>query len=195
MSNSSYINFTYKSPHEDVESVIGHNPDGSVNIKYTLLALRDLLAHNISIVNKLLDKNIDITDINPLGYNIVSINVSNQITKENLLNENILIKQPNVLEEEELLDDIYLSDEEETNQNRFKLINNLVNTKDINILNNDNDNTESDTDSDDLIDDIKNTKSIVDKYLNIINEKDSESDISENEYLSEEENVILENDF
>jgi hypothetical protein len=188
MTDTSYINFTYKSPHEDVESVMGHNPDGSVNIKYTLLALRDLLTHNLNIVNKLLEKNDDIFDINPIGYGIVSID-ANTITKESLLNANILIKQPNVLENEEILDDIYISDEEETNQNRLGIINNLVNLNDTHASNINT--TDSDTDSDDIIDDKINTRSIVDKYLNIINEKYSDDDSSESEYLSAEEKEEL----
>ncbi len=187
MTDPCYINFTYKSPHEDVETVMGHNPDGSVNVKYTLLALRDLLTYNLDIINKLLEKSSEISDINPLGYAIVGININNHATKENFLNANILVKQPDVLEEEELLNNIYLSDEEETNQNRLDMIKNLVNSNDINTFTNKSD-TDSDTDSDDVIDDRKNTKSIIDKYLCIINEKDSEDDISENEYLSTEEN-------
>jgi hypothetical protein len=188
MSELFCINFTYKSPHEDTESVMGFNPDGSVNIKYTLMALRDMLVHNVNIMNKLIEKYDVITDIIPIGYGVVGISTNYPSVVQTLVDNNILTKNPDDLEDEEtIMNELNFLDDEETNQDRLNFINNLTNQNDATDAtdifgNNDNNKSGSDSgsESDDIIRDDKNTKSILNKYIDIINENNSVEDESEN---------------
>ncbi|XWV26017.1 hypothetical protein QJ857_gp1063 [Tupanvirus soda lake] len=189
MSEVSCINFTYKSPHQDIESVMGFNSDGSVNIKYTLISLRNLLSHNINILNKLIEKSENITNIIPIGYGVVGINIDSPTITQYLLDENILTKMSENMEDEVEIGEFNFSDDEETNQDRLNIVNNLTNHNDTNnIFDNDLSESDSDSESDDIIDDEKNTKSILSKYIGIINERNS--DESEEEENSQDESDL-----
>lgn len=172
------INLTYKSPHEDVENCMGLNSDGTVNSKFTLLSLKNLLTHNLDTINKLLEKSENITNIIPIGYDIVEIKINSPNVLKNLMDDNIVIKRDNINDTDEINPgDIYFSDEE-TNEERLNMINNLVNQSETqSIFNKNTDSeTEFDSDNDDIIEDEKNSKSILNKYVNIIDERNSESD-------------------
>lgn len=178
-----YINFTYKSPCEDIENMMGFNPDGSININYTLVSLRDMLSHNIELINKLLENTNNITNIDPIGYGIVQIDIRSP-SSENLINDNVLVKNIQ-LEEEVNIDTLTLSDEEETNNDRLSMVNNLINQNNSGIILNKNleSNSESDDESsDNIIDDNENMKSIINKYNGIKYKDDSDnSSISDDE--------------
>jgi len=167
------MNLTYKSPNEDIENCTGMNPDGSVNAKFTLLSMRELLTKNIAVVNKLLENVENITDIIPVGYGLVETKINSQTILKNLIENGTLIKPPEYTDMNEFqIDDLEFSDGEETNQDRLNMVNNLVNQQDTQSdfgRNLDSD-SDSDTESDDLIDDKKNTQSILDKYNRIIND-------------------------
>lgn len=191
MSEIGYINFTYKSPHQDIDSVTGINSDGSVNVKYTLLALRELLSNNLIIINKLIDKSNNITNISPVGYGVISINIDSPIVTQNLIENNIIKKTIEKMEDDVAENYFVFSDEEETNNDRLNIVKNLVTQNDVDdIFDNNNNDSESDynSESDDLIGDDNNTKSILDKYIDIINEKKLlNDDFSDDSEKSEEE--------
>ncbi|XWV24776.1 hypothetical protein QJ856_gp1007 [Tupanvirus deep ocean] len=192
MSEVSCINFTYKSPHQDVESVMGFNSDGSVNIKYTLISLRNLLHHNINLINKLIEKSENITNIIPIGYGVVGVNVNSPTLTQDLIDENVLTKLSETMEDEVEIGEFNFSDEEETNQDRLNVVNNLTNHNDTNnIFNNDLTDSDTDSETDDIIDDEKNTKSILSKYIGIINERNSDESDNEN---SQDEYDLEENE-
>jgi hypothetical protein len=177
MSEITCINLTYKSPEEDIGNSIGFNPDGSVNVKYTLLSLRELLTQNLSVINKLIEKTDNISDIIPIAYGMVGIKINSPTVLKNLLDNNILIEHVENTEEP-IIDELNFSEEEETNQERLNMINNLTNQNDSQIIFNKDIESDTDTDSetDDILDDGPNTKSILDKYIGVINDQDSDED-------------------
>lgn len=180
MSNYPCINLTYTSPHEDIEKTMGFNPDGSVNIKFTLLSMQNLLKHNLDVISRLIKESDSITDIVPLGYKIVAINVKSNDLTEILFKDNILITQPQILENdtEIPMNELHFSDEDtETNYQRLIMVNNLVNTDDSSYIFNELDtlnvsSSQSQSDSDDIIDDEENRKSIINKYVQLVNENE-----------------------
>ena len=196
MSELFCINFTYRSPHEDTETVMGFNSDGTVNVKYTLMALRDMLVHNTNIINKLIEKHDIITDIVPIGYGYVGVSTNYPSIAQTLVELNVLAKKIDDLENEEAgIDEFNFSDDEETNQERLNSVNNLINQNDTNCIFNNNDSeTNSKSESDDIIDDEHNTNSILSKYINIIGERESDnsndsnkSESTDDSYSDEEE--------
>ena len=180
-----YINLTYKSPEEDIGNSIGLNPDGSINVKYTLQTIRELLSHNLNTINKLIEKADNITNIIPIGYGLVGINIDSPVILENLLENNIITKHPEILEEP-TIDELIFSEDEETNQERLNMINNLISQDDSqNILDNKN-NSDSDSEADDILDDETNTKSILNKYIHIMSSQDSDDENNDENDTDEE---------
>jgi len=190
MSSHANINFTYDSPRQDIQNCTGQNPDESVNIKYTLITLRNLLLENVDIVNKLIEKSNNITDITHANYGKIKITFNSKEEFETLFNEKILTACPNLdnsdIEEEQL--DVQNNGElviehfsdHETNNDRLTMINNVLNQDDTLIMfdkGSDSD-SESHPSSDEIISDEQNMKSIIDKYMDLIkidNESDNES--------------------
>lgn len=176
------INFTYRSPHEDIEEAIGVNPDGSTNILYTLSTMKNLLLKNLDVVNKLIEKANKIDNINPVGYSIINISIKDKTVHDELLENGTIIKHNslNTYSDDESGIEIPFSDEE-TNQDRLNMITNLLNQANPITTSDNHYDTTSDSDGDDyLIDDPKNVMMILNKYGNFINngsESDDNSDI------------------
>jgi hypothetical protein len=188
MSEKAYINFSYKSPHEDTETSIGLNPDGSVNIKYTLASMRDLLLHNVDIITKLIDTHENILNIRPIGYDIVEITTNTSPVSKKLLDGNVIRKSMELDDDEAInFDELIVSDHEETNQDRLKNINNIINQNDSQIIFAEDSNSDHDS-GDDIIDDETNTSSILEKYGNFINDESDSENSSDNETFSEKFN-------
>ena len=184
------IKFTYKSPCEDVDACCGFNSDGSINVKYTLATLREMLLQNVSIIDKLLEKSENITTINPIGYGVVQATVNSDPVLRTLLDDNVLHNAPenadNENEYNNYLNEFHFSDDEETNQDRLNMVNNMTNQNDSQTIFNKDSDSDSDSGSEsDIIDDENNTKSILDKYNNILNanrsDDSSDSDGTESE--------------
>lgn len=183
MTESIYINFTYNSPHEDIQNSMGFNSDGSLNIKYTLVTLKNLLLNNVELIDKLLNKVDTIDNINSIGYNHIEIQINNEEILNSLLIDKTLIKQIENIEDENEDENVeYQFSDEETNQTRLNMINNIVNHNDLQIMLDKHSNSESGSDSDEIISDEKNTQSILNKYGNFI------KNISDDEELSNYEN-------
>jgi hypothetical protein len=169
------INLTYKSPNEDTEEVMHLNPDGTINVKCTLMALRDMLTQNANIINKLIEKFDIIVDIIPIGYGVVGISTNYPTIAQSLVDINVLTKNYDEQENEEILVEDFNFSEEETNQDRLNSVTNLINQLDLDDISNHNLNSDSDSDSC-IIKDDKNTRAILNKYIDITN--DEKSDVS-----------------
>lgn len=172
-SEKMYINLSYKSPYEDIEQLMGFNPNGTTNVKFTLLALHNHLMENISVVNKLLENVENITDILPLGFNIIEIKINSQIVLKKLLENGCLTQKDINIESEETIDNnlSFSDDDKETNNDRLSMINNISNTDNFKHIFDENSDPEN-SNSNDLIDDEKNIKNILTKYANIMNQND-----------------------
>lgn len=178
---AAYINFNYNSPHEDVENCLGFNPDGSINIRYTLESLKNLLQENLQIVNELIDNVDEIQSVTPIGYNRVELVTNTNSLLDKLLEKNIVTVVTNEEIEDQMddLSDLNISDEE-TNNDRLNIINNLTNLNNAQILSIEkNSDTEQESDSDELIEDEKNATSIINKYSDFI-QKSEDSDSNNN---------------
>lgn len=178
MSEKTFINLSYRSPYEDIEQSLGFNPNGTINVKFTLMALRDHLAKNLETINKLLDSAENITDIIPSGFNLIEIKTNSESVLKELIDNNILTQNTlNINSEENTDDNFSISDEDkETNNDRLAMINNLTNVGDSKFIFGDDSDPEK-SGSDDLIDDEKNIKNILSKFANIAKQNnDSESD-------------------
>lgn len=171
MTETAYINLTYISPHEDIEKSLGLNSDGTVNAKYTLICMKELLTNNLLVINKLLDEVNNIVDITPVGYGIVEIKVKSEVIQK-LLDDNILITHPikNENSDESNTDEWSIDDTDETNQDRLNMISNLINQDDSqNIFGSAcTSDAESEAELDDIINDEKNAASILNKYCEIL---------------------------
>ena len=192
MAEISCLNLTYKSPTEDIEQCMGVNSNGTVNIKYTLKSLQNLLQENLNVVNKLIEKADHVTDIVPIGYGLVEVKINSTIVLKNLMDNKIII-QPNIDNEyqDDIIDDlnIYI-DNEETDADRLAIINNLVNSGELpDILKNPNDESDSgsESESDDLIADEKNTKSIINKYSSFLNTEEYSEEINSSDEDADED--------
>ena len=190
--NQSYrINFTYKSPFEDIMRTGGFNPDGSMNVRYSLLMLRNLLNKNIDILDKLLLNTDHISEIVPIDQQLIEIKFSLDSVKKELADNHVISvisvtnlnhddldnddeeqtisSEPSDIENESELFD---GTESETNYHRLTMINNLTNQNHhMDIFPNSDSHSESDIDSDlgsdDLINDFENRKLILNKYQNL----------------------------
>lgn len=180
------INLTYKSPHEDVEDSIGLNPDGTVNCKFTLITLRNLLEKNLEVVKKLLENADNVTDIVPIGYGIVEAKINSESVKNSLFDDNVLLKASLDNSNDDFLDQIHYDDSNsETNEERFAMINNLTNQNDSQmIFNRENSDSEQTESGDEIIDDSKNAKLILEKYRDVITNNEDTSDSEKSGYDS-----------
>lgn len=195
----SYINLTYSSPSEDMINLLGTNPDGTTNIKYTLTSMRNLLQQNINVLDNLLTEVNTITDITPIGFDMISINfTSDTIQKQLLENNTIIISQINDEDLDTNDEENYFNDDNndsETNIDRLNMVRNLINLNDIPnnleiIPQNESDDENEDND---LLDDKPSIEAIVNKYNHIIaddsdldSNSDSEYDSLNSDYSSEE---------
>lgn len=163
-----FINFTYESPYKDIEKYGGFYPDGSINVKYTLLAMRNLLQDNIDVINKLLDKSDNIVGIVPYDNGSVEIKTNSTEVLENFANDNII----KLVGASDIVPDYEIS---ETNQDRLNMVNNMVSLNDILDLDT-NDNSDSSDGSSNgsensacnIIFDDNNLNLLIDKYKNSI---------------------------
>ena len=168
------INFTYKSPHEDIESSSGFNSDGTLNVKFTLISFRNLLQANLNKISELLSESDSIDDIklNEYGYDHVEIkfvpNSEHSIKK--LTDLSIIV--PNEEANTQIPFDL---EQTETNVGRLAMINRLCSNT---LCLQPQSEFDSDFESDELdpvIDPEQNLKFIIGKYKKLLsNESESE---------------------
>lgn len=179
-----FINFSYNSPHEDIINSSGFNPDGTINTKYTLISMRNLLLENVNILNKLIEAADNIVGIYPVDDNIIEAKINSPAVLEHLIRDKVLVKQVAELDSSSEFNIDELDFPEETNEQRLNMVNSLVNHSDTQSIfgrfSEDNE-WESDDDIDDIIDDEKNIKSLVYKYANLMRDADTDSDTTESD--------------
>jgi len=161
-----YINFNYRSPQEDFQRNMGFNSDGSLNVKYSLTCLKNLLESNIKIIDSLIEKSEKISHITSSGYDQLQIQLDNTV-KEELLDRKIITTRANYDDDSDTFD--YNFSDDENNKIKINMINNIIS----NIITP----TDSEEKSDSDIDEGKNMENIINKYGNFIEEiSDTEAD-------------------
>lgn len=166
-----YINFSYSSPHDDVAKSTGINSDGTVNVKYTLLTLKNLLMENVEKINKLLENTDKISDISVAGYNQIQVSIYTETDANQLKDSGIIVS--NLISDN--VDEFEFPEPEETNHERFQMLHNITNPDVVGII----DSTSVDSDAmkdvseqkDDVIYDEKNLESIIKKYQILMSNK------------------------
>lgn len=114
----SFLNLTYKSPARDVDDNMNYNSDGTINVKFTMFSLKNILLENISKIDTIL-RNIDnITDINIIN-NSIEIVLNNSDVEKNLIDANILTNGINEDDTDYLMD---IETEIETNSDRLQML-------------------------------------------------------------------------
>jgi hypothetical protein len=162
-----YINFTYSSPNEDIELCTGLNPDGNVNVKYTLTSMRDKLLENVQILNQLLEKSNHITGLFAMGYNSVAVCVSSREEMDDMIVNNLIRDAKLDSEEESEEDDISDESDHETHSDRLRMMKNLIFSSESKHMS---DSDEESTDNDDFIDAI-NMNELIHKYDDLIGQE------------------------
>lgn len=161
MSNSYCINFSYKNPADDFINSIGYNPDNSVNIKYTLLALQETLQKNIDIIENLIKYSDKIDEINSINYNLVSIKITDSDIKKELMEQNTIFDAETI--ENDIIDNLPIS--EETNEERLQMLRNITNNEMFDFFS---DNQEEEQNN--FIKDGDNLKYIINKYTGLLSD-------------------------
>jgi len=168
-----YVNFTYSSPNNDIETCTGLNPDGGINIKYTLTSMRDKLMENVQLLNKLLEKSDHITGLYAAEYDAVAICISSEEEMENMFKNN-LIRDAKIddVSESENESDIGSESDNETHSDRLRMMKNLIFSSESKHM--------SDSDEESSDDDFVDGNNVVDlirKYDNLIEQNlEQESD-------------------
>ena len=175
------INFTYKCPNQDMDKCCGYNPDGSVNIKYTFTALRNLFLKNAEIMSRLIEKSDHITNIDIVDFNCIQLELDCHDAVTTLFEDNILSRpEDDVNSDDDTDEELEFSDTDtETNQDRYKMINNMVNQNSLQILSDESESDSDDDDDNDIVDNRNNVKNVLKKYGGMIKNykiDDSDSD-------------------
>lgn len=164
-----YINFSYKTPSSDIEDCTGLNSDGSVNIKYTLMTLRDKLMENVEILNKLLEKSDSVSGVYAVGYDTVAICINSKKEADDMMNLKLIRDTKNEIEDDEYENSTDDESDHETHSDRLRMMSNLiVSSQSQNDILSD---TDTETESD-VMDDIESAMSIICKYNNFVEDND-----------------------
>lgn len=124
LTRTCYINFNYKSPHEDMTKCISYNNNGSVNVGMTLNNYKRMMEDNLEVVEKLITHSKDIDNVMVSGYDLVNIGFKSRVVCDNLLKEGI-IKEHNESGSESD-DELTMSSDEETNIQRLRGLENIT---------------------------------------------------------------------
>lgn len=167
MEESYCINLSYQSPSEDFDRLMGYNVDGTINVKFSLLNLKDLLLQNIYIIDSILEVSEHIINIIPTEDGSIDITIdSKEIAKK--LMDNDIIKQNNNNILTPINNEVTDYSDEETNMDRLRMIDNLVNIDKVPELESISSDSEYESESDNIIKDYRNMYSIVNKYFGLL---------------------------
>ncbi|MEM3062878.1 MAG: hypothetical protein QW303_04975 [Nitrososphaerota archaeon] len=171
MSNKIFVNLDYGPLDKDFEKFRGTNPDGSVNVKYTLTMLHKNLQNNAKIISKLLENVNYINSISVANSCLMEVETESTNIWDNILN--VRTEEP-----DNGVDD-FPEENDETNYDRYKLITNMTNYSNPNIQMENVELTSSEDESDQEIVDKKNLDHIFEKYVRIVPTifSDSENDL------------------
>uniref|UniRef100_A0A6C0LR88 Uncharacterized protein n=1 Tax=viral metagenome TaxID=1070528 RepID=A0A6C0LR88_9ZZZZ len=206
--NYSYLKFTYNNPVEDMHLVKGLNIDGTINIKYSLYALKQKLMENVKYIDKLLEVSNQINNILIDGEDIL-VTIESDTVKKSMLALKLITLDSNVDEQnlnEQIYQELY-EQNEETNTDRCKKIMNLSNMNRLKPLFTNEQREDSESENE-IISDDKNFDAIAETYYTYINsnrhkyyeksetDKNEEFETDENEYPFDDEyesddNIII----
>ena len=195
MSDPALVNFTYKTPADDFFKGAGINPGGLINIPFSLMKMRNLMQHNLNIINKLLANANHIKDIGANDNDNMYIIMDSNEAAEELIKEKVLTKNINYDDDDsdsyipiddtntDIPPELLNEEEPETNASRFAMINNLINQDNAQMIygkidNDDEEDTDAlGSDKETFIDDA-NIQIILDKYKKVmkISKADTDSD-------------------
>ena len=164
MANQYRINLSYESPKQDLQEHLGLNTDGTINVKYTLLSWRNMLLSNINILNSLIENSDSIESIIPLSTNEILIECTVTDVATDLLNKQSLVSA-------DIQPEQYIFDDDETNQHRLNLINNLTNYNESDGIFSTSNDSDSESEGDELIDDKKNRDNLISKYSKLVDDE------------------------
>lgn len=95
------VNFTYSTVTEMLEKTLGFNPDGSINVTYSLTELHNILSKNLECIDKLLQKTGSIKDIQLWSVDSVRVEIADQEDANWLLENRVITKLHELIEDEE----------------------------------------------------------------------------------------------
>jgi len=137
MEENYYINFDYTNPQNDLENSASYYVDGTIDIKLSLMSMKEKLMKNINIIDELIKECYNIDDIIFYNTNKIEIKISSEEAINRLLIANAI---SNRNEENEFNDE-----HPETHNYRFNLIDRLISRRrdeDENNSDSDNENTD-----------------------------------------------------
>lgn len=175
MANTYDINLTYKLPDKDLDNLMGFNVDGTVNVKISLLNLKDHLMQNISIIDRLIEVSNHITTIVPTGNGLIKAIIDSDETVKELIDAGAICRNSDTHSSN---DENYYFSDEETNLDRLRMVNNLVDPDRVEDISSD---SNSEDEMDELIKDYGNMYAIINKYVGLLNNIDID-----NNHFSEE---------
>lgn len=172
------INFSYSSPADDIQTVTGINADGSVNIKFTLLALKKLLLENVAMIDELVENADDIKDMTSVAYGCVGIKTD---CVEKLLQKNLIREVGSESDDDLNMSELRFLDDVETNYSKYSAVKNVTNIKKIVDDEDESDMSSDDEKDDNAITDDNNMGKILTKYntdfiLNLYSDSETEQD-------------------
>lgn len=150
---SSYVEFDYKSPWDSIFEYVHYNSDGTINANITLQMMKDMMSNDLKKIDELIKCSDKIVDIEPINKMCVKVTVNSENVSDKLLKDNIsILNIDDNLSESDIVD----INEEETNNDRFNMVENLINTRDLpdiftNISEDDSSTTDTDLFSDENI--------------------------------------------
>jgi len=152
-----HLNLTYKNPVDDFQDSLSYYENGTINIKYTLVALRDKLGENIQRLDRLIEMADDVSCIMSDEDSII-ICIDDEEKKDQLQKEKIIRAMDPPIEESESDSD----PEYETHTERLRKANNLLSSGWNRYT--DRYGSDSDSESSEVAEDIINAMSLLNYY-------------------------------
>ena len=165
------INFTYKNPSSDFFASAGVYPSGKINPTYSLIAMRQKLQQNIEIINELIEHRTEIKSIHDAG----NCNLSISLNAESTVGEKLLDKK--IIRNSFENTTIEVPDPVETNQDRQRILSNLINTNNLCIVK-ENESELNGLEEPTYVEDKRNDNLILKKYEKLITKPDAIDDIT-----------------
>jgi hypothetical protein len=138
MEENYYINFDYTNPQNDLENSASYYVDGTIDIKLSLMTMKEKLMKNIQIIDELLKECYNIDDVIFYNTNKIEIKISSDEARNRLIEANAISNRN---------ENEFSEEQPETHNYRFNLINRLISRS----RDNDENNSESDDDNDDFL--------------------------------------------
>jgi len=163
-----YINFTYKNPDDDFREATSLYENGDVNVKYTLTVMRDKLNENLQRVNKLIESSENIDGLLQDHEGIIvwaKDGIREQLHKDGVIRGARQNPESDSSSEEEA--------NNETHSERLRMINNILNTGWNRYSDRD---SESETESSDVVEDVVGAMTLVDYYDHFMGENDFQNE-------------------